>query len=215
MWQGQETTTLKIELAKLSAKTLYSVSTIRWRYGRNPETLERSAEQHWFISPLFSTFSKARPTWRDGGYSYPAEVKSIAEACFGFMGEFCAMSDLDVEMLLVSRSTLDAARYSIKVKGERLHPDVEAILMERCKGKKSRMNALLMYCGKWDIMPDNMTEITMVAGFEGGRRGRIGADFIKKLGENKRKCRDLLSQIMKLEGIGEEEPISKIMERLK
>lgn len=206
---------MKIELAKLSTKTIYAIATTRWRYGRDPEVYAAVDFSPMFISPLLSAFSKVRPLWRNGVYSYPDEIKSVAEACFVFMKEFCAMSDLDVETHLVSRSTLDAARYSIKVKGERLHPDVEAILMERCKGKKSRMNALLMYCGKWDIMPDNMTEITMVAGFEGGRRGKIGADFIKKLGENKRKCRDLLSQIMKLEGIGDEEPISKIMERLK
>ena len=124
------------------------------------------------------------------------------------------MGDLELEELLVARSTLDAANYSIKIKGSRLEQGPERELLERCKGKKSRLNALLTYCGKWDIMPDNMTEITMVAGFEGGRRGRIGSDFIKKLAENKRKCRALLSQIMKLEGIGEDEPIKRIMERL-
>lgn len=201
-----------MDLKTLPAAALYSMAKSRRRYG-HPDRIDSYIQSGWFLEPVFKHLTGRKPRW--GWNSKMTEdEKPLAEKCIAIMREFCAMGDLEVEELLVSRSTLDAANYSIKIKGARLERGPERELLERCKGKKSRLNALLTYCGEWDIMPDNMTEITMVAGFEGGRRGSIGSDFIKKLAENKRKCRDLLSQIMKLEGIGEDEPIWRIMERL-
>jgi hypothetical protein len=130
------------------------------------------------------------------------------------MRDFCSLSDLEAETALVNRSVTEAAKFSIKAKNQRLYPDVENLLMEKCKGKKSRLNALLTYCGHWGLVPDNMTEITIIAGFEGGRRGDLGKEFMRKLAANKKHCRELLEQIMKMDGISENEPITKIMERL-
>lgn len=205
--QGE--TVVKIE--ELPASVLYAVARLRWRYGR--DRLDTYIKQPWFMEPLYKHVTGRRPKWA-WGQQIPEEDGRVLASCGEVMREFCAKSESEVENLLVSRSTLDAANYSVRVKGARLEDAAEREFLERCKGKKSRFNALMTYCGKWDIMPENMTEVTMVAGFEGGRRGRIGADFMKKLSDNKRRCKDLLSQIMKLEGIGEDEPIKKIMERL-
>lgn len=203
---------MEVDLQKLPAKTLYSMARNRRRYG-SPDRIDTYVNNSWFVEPVFKHLSGKKPRW---GWSTKMtdEERPFAEKSVEVMREFCRMSDQEVEGLLVARSTLDATKYSISIKGGRLHPEVEKVLLERCKGKKSRMSALLTYCGKWEIMPENMTEITMVAGFEGGRRGRIGTEFMKKLAANKRKCKDLLAQIMKLEGIGEDEPIKRIMERL-
>jgi hypothetical protein len=203
---------METELGKMNANTIYLMAKARFRYGR-PDRIESYVMSAWFLAPVFKHITGKSPRWGWNKVVCPEEAPA-AEKSILIMREFCSLSEAEVEQLLVSRSTLDAAKYSVSVKGSRLEPGPERELLERCKGKKSRLNALLTYCSKWDIMPDNMTEITMVAGFEGGRRGRIGVNFIKKLAENKRKCKDLLSQIMKLEGIGEDEPIKKIMERL-
>lgn len=203
---------MEFDLKKIPASQLYAMAKNRRRYG-SQDRIANYIGNGWFLEPVFKHLSGKRPRWGWGNQP-SAEEAPFAEKSKEVMLAFCAMSDQEVENLLVSRSTLDATRYSIGVKGERLHPEVEKVLLERCKGKKSRINALLTYCGHWDIMPENMTEITMIAGFEGGRRGKIGKDFIKKLTVNKRKCRELLAQIMKLEGIGEDEPIRRIMERL-
>jgi hypothetical protein len=209
---------METELGKMSANAIYVMAKNRFRYGRS-EKIESYINNAWFLTPVFKHLTGRTPRWgwNSTGWKDAAVVPEdvpVVEKSMAIMREFCGMTEAEVEQLLVSRSTLDAAKYSVGVKGSRLEPGPERELLERCKGKKSRINALLTYCGKWDIMPDNMTEITMVAGFEGGRRGRIGVNFIKKLAENKKKCKDLLSQIMKLEGIGEDEPIKKIMERL-
>jgi hypothetical protein len=202
-----------MDLKTLPAKTLYTMAHYRWSYSRSRGELDNYINNAWFLSPVFKELTGKTPRW---GWqnNVSAEDKPFADQSAEIMRKFCEMTDAEVEGLLVSRSTLDAAHYSIRYKRSRLDPAVEREFMEKCKGKKSRMNALVTYCGKWEIMPENMTEITMIAGFEGGRRGRIGSDFIKKLAENKRKCRDLLTQIMKLEGIDENEPITKILERL-
>lgn len=203
---------MREEIKKMPAATLYAMMRMRKRYGSS-DRIGNYINNAWFLEPAFKHLTGRRPSW---GWSKPIPEGDVefAEKSREIMREFCSEDDGELESLLVSKSTLDAAKYSISYKGQRLQPDAERIFLERCKGKKSRINALLTYCGKWDIMPDNMTEITLVAGFEGGRRGRIGADFIKKLSANKRKCRELLAQIMKLEGIGEDEPIRTIMERL-
>lgn len=201
-----------MDIKTLPASALYAMAKTRLRYGL-PDRIDTYINNGWFLEHVFKHLTGKKPRWGWNNKITDEEVP-FAEKSKEIMREFCAMGELEVESLLVSKSTLDAANYSIKVKGARLEPGPERELLERCKGAKSRLNALLTYCGRWDIMPDNMTEITMVAGFEGGRRGRIGTDFIKKLVENKRKCKDLLSQIMKLEGIGEDEPIKRIMERL-
>jgi hypothetical protein len=203
---------MEIELGKMTANAIYMMAKNRFRYGQ-PDRIDSYVNNAWFLEPVFKHLTGKSPRWGWNKVISPEEAPA-AEKSLRIMREFCGMMEAEVEQLLVSRSTLDAANYSVKIKGSRLEPGPERELLERCKGKKSRLNALLTYCGRWDIMPDNMTEITMVAGFEGGRRGRIGVNFIKKLAENKRKCRDLLSQIMKMEGIGEDEPIKKIMERL-
>ena len=198
------------------AGVLYSMARNRRRYGL-PDCIEKYVKNAWFLEPVFKHLTGRRPRWHwhpTDRCPVPEGDAPFAEKSEEIMREFCMMGEEELEALLVSRSTLDAANYSIRLKGARLEPGPERELLERCKGKRSRLNALLTYCGRWDIMPDNMTEITMVAGFEGGRRGKIGSDFIKKLSENKRRCKNLLSQIMKLEGIGEDEPIKKIMERL-
>jgi hypothetical protein len=197
---------MREEIEKMNAATFRSVMKMRRRYGSY-------INNAWFLEPAFKHLTGRRPRWGWKG-DIPEADKDPAEKSREIMREICSMPDRDLEVMLVSKSTLEAANYSIKVKGERLCPEAERLLLERCKGKKSRFAALLSYCGRWDIMPENMTEVTMVAGFEGGRRGRIGVDFIKKLTENKRKCKELLAQIMKLEGIGEDEPIKRIMERL-
>jgi hypothetical protein len=208
---------METELGKMNANTIYLMAKARWRYGR-ADRIESYFNNAWFLSPVLKHLTGKIPRWGWNSTGWkntvsPEDIPAV-EKSIAIMREFCSMTEAEVEQLLVSRSTLDAAKYSVGVKGSRLEPGPERELLERCKGKKSRLNALLTYCSKWDIMPDNMTEITMVAGFEGGRRGRIGVNFIKKLADNKRKCKDLLSQIMKLEGIGEDEPIKKIMERL-
>jgi hypothetical protein len=201
-----------LDISTFSAAEIYSLARTRKRYG-GPDRIETYANNAWFCEVPYKHLAGARPRWRWDHLPTPEEQKNLQFAR-EFMREFCSMSDEEVENLLVSRSTLDATKYSVSVKGERLCPTVEATFLERCKGKKSRMNAMLSYCGKWDIMPENMTEITLVAGFDGGRRARIGKDFLKKLESNKRRCKELLTQIMKLEGISEEEPISQIMARL-
>lgn len=201
-----------MDFSKFSAKEIYNLARTRHRYG-SPDRIETYLDNAWFVEIVFKNITGRRPNW-GWGREIPKEDEKAADESKAITQEFCLLSDCEVEKLLVSKSTLDAANYSIKIKNRRLEPEAERELLERCKGKKSRLNALLSYCGKWDIMPENMTEITMVAGFEGGRRGRIGADFMKKLAENKRKCKDLLAQIMNLEGISEDEPIKKIMERL-
>lgn len=198
-----------MDFKTLPAADLYSMAKNRNMYGAI-DKIGNYIEDAWFLEPVYKHLTGKRLRYT----KITDEERPFAEKAMEIMREFCALSDLEVEELLVSRSTLDAANYSIKVKKARLEQGPEREFLERCKGKKSRLNALLTYCGRWDIMPDNMTEITMIAGFEGGRRGRIGTNFIKKLVENKRKCRDLLSQIMKLEGIGEDEPIKRIMGRL-
>lgn len=196
-----------MDFKTMPAKTLYTIANYRWRYSRS-NNLNAHINAAWFLTPVFKELTGKTPRW---GCDEDKEAKDQSAE---IMRKFCEMTDAEVEGLLVSRSTLDAANYSIRYKQSRLDPAVEREFMEKCKGKKSRMNALIIYCGKWDIMPENMTEITIVAGFEGGRRGRIGSDFIKKLAENKRKCKDLLIQIMKFEEINENEPITKILERL-
>lgn len=203
---------MREEIEKMKADTLSSMMKMRWRYG-SLDRIENFIDKSWFIDPAFKHFTGRRPRW---GWKneQPEADKDFVNKSGELMREICSMSDRDLELMLVSKSTLAAANYSIKVKTGRLCPDAERHFLERCKGKKSRFAALLSYCGKWEIMPDNMTEVTMVAGFEGGRRGKIGVDFMKKLSANKRKCKDLLAQIMKLEGIGEDEPIKRIMERL-
>ena len=203
---------MEVDFKKLPAKTLYMMARIRWRYGR-PDRTDTYISNGWFLEPIYKHLTGKKPRWGWNNQISSEEIP-FAEKSKEVMREFCCMTEAEVEELLVSHSTLDAANYSVRVKGARLEPGPERELLERCKGKKSRLNALLTYCGKWDIMPENMTEITMVAGFEGGRRGRIGVDFMKKLADNKRRCKDLLAQIMKLEGIGEDEPIKRIMERL-
>ena len=204
-----------LDLDKFEAKEIYSLAINRWRYGR-PDQIDTSIKSTWFLEVPYKKLTGSKPRWHleNGNHKLTPEQTRDFDASVKFMREFCSMSDEEIETIIVSRSTLDAANYSTRVKKERLSPSVEKTFMERCKGKKSRMNALLSYCGHWGLVPENMTEITIVAGFEGGRRGRIGANFIKKLDENKKKCGELLAQIMKLEGISEEEPIKKIMERL-
>jgi len=211
-----------MDFKTLPAKTLYTMAHYRWRYSRSRNDFKTYINNAWFLTPVFKELTGKNPRWGlatrtlAGGWqnNISAEDKPFADQSAEIMTKFCEMTDAEVEGLLVSRSTLDAAHYSIRYKRSRLDPAVEREFMEKCKGKKSRMNALIIYCGKWEIMPENMTEITMIAGFERGRRGRIGSDFIKKLAENKRKCKDLLVQIMSLEGIDENEPITKILERL-
>lgn len=213
---------MSLDLAAVPVSFLYSISNTRWRYGRNPELLNSyiTENNHWFVERAFSALGGKRPhygntggtTW---GYVYDPASKEILKKAQEFMRDFCMKSDVEIENLLVSRSVVEATKYSIKTKGQRLEPDVEKAFLERCKGKKSRLSSLMNYCGHWGIMPENMTEITLVAGFEGGRRGEVGKGFIKKLTAEKKKCRDLIAQIMKLEGIGEDEPIKKIMESLK
>lgn len=203
---------MREEIKKMPAATLYAMLRTRRRYG-SPDRIGTYLNNAWFLEPVFKHLTGRRPRW-GWNNQIPEDDVIFADKSREIMREFCSEDDGELEILLVSKSTLDAANYSIRYKGERLQPDAENLFLERCKGKKSRFNALLTYCGKWDIMPENMTEVTMVAGFEGGRRGKIGADFIKKLSANKRKCRELLAQIMKLEGIGEDEPIRTIMERL-
>jgi hypothetical protein len=178
-----------------------------------PDRIHNYEKQNWFCEVAYKKITGSPPRF-PWGSKLTDDQESNLEQAWVFTRNFCGLAEEEVERILLSRSTLDLARYSIKVKGERLVPSVEREFLEKCKGKKSRINALLSYCGHWEIMPENMTEITMVAGFEGGRRGRIGSEFMKKLAENKRRCKDLLTQIMKLEGISEEEPISKIMARL-
>jgi hypothetical protein len=168
-----------------------------------------------FIQRIHSHMGGEPPIWQHGkGYVYEGRSKKILEKAQDFMREFCCLTDAEVEAELVNRSVAEAAKYSIKAKGERLAPDAEKVFLERCKGKKSRLASLMTYCGRWGIMPDNMTEITLVAGFEGGRRGRIGTEFMKKLMANKKNCRELLEQIMKMNDIPETEPISRVLEHL-
>lgn len=200
-----------MDLKSLPSTLLYSMARYRWKYGR--KDLETYIKNIWFVDPIYKHKTGHRPRWGYGSTIPDADLE-VVKGCQALMREFCTLSDLEVETLLISKSTLDAAKYSVKHKGERLVPEAEAKFLELCKGRKSRLNALLTYCGRWDMMPENMTEITLVAGFEGGRRGQIGSDFMKKLSDNKRRCRELLAQIMKMEGIGEDEPIAKIMERL-
>lgn len=209
---------MREEIEKMNAATFRSVMKMRRRYGSS-DRIGTYINNAWFLEPAFKHLTGRRPKWGWKGATWTGRPvteadKDPADKSREIMLEICSMPDRELEVMLVSKSTLEAANYSIKVKGERLCPEAERLLLERCKGKKSRFAALLSYCGRWDIMPENMTEVTMVAGFEGGRRGRIGVDFIKKLTENKRKCKELLAQIMKLEGIGEDEPIKRIMERL-
>lgn len=201
-----------MEISDFSAADVYSLARLRRRYG-TPDRIQNYEKQHWFCEVAYRKITGRRPKF-PWGSKLTDEQESNLEKAWVFTRNFCALSEEGVERIILSRSTLDLSRYSTKVKGERLVPSVEREFLEKCKGKKSRINALLSYCGHWEIMPENMTEITMVAGFEGGRRGRIGADFMKKLADNKRRCKDLLAQIMKLEGIGEDEPIARIMERL-
>lgn len=199
----------------LPANVLYGVATERWKYGRNPLHLENRLNSAWFLRRIYAHMGGRQPTWEHPtGYVYSEKDKKILLKAQEFMREVCALTEDEVDMALVSKSVTEAAKFSVKVKGQRFSPEVEKVFFERCKGKKRTLNALLTYCGKWGLMPENMTEITLVAGFEGGYRGELGKEFMKKLAENKRQCRDFLVQIMKMDGIGEDEPIAKLMERL-
>lgn len=199
----------------LPTNVLYSVSTTRWRDGRDPSMMEKRLANVWFVERIYRHMGGKRPNWvHPTGYVYEPEDIKILERAKEFMREFCSMDDTELELLLINKSLTDAAKFSVKVKGERFTPEAEKVFLEGCKGKKRMLNALLMYCGKWGIMPDNMTEITMLAAFEGGRRGDLGKEFMKKMADRKRWCRDLLDQIMRMNGISESEPISTIMERL-
>lgn len=203
-----------METDSLPVGVLYSMAMNRWRYGRTQDQVAIRIDSHWFMGQLYKHLGGERPVWGGNGYQFEGRNKETFKKAQEIMREFCSLSDLEVENILVNRSVSESARYSIKVKHERLLPEAEATFLERCKGMKSRTSSLLSYCGQWEIMPENMTEITMVAGFDGGRRGKMGEDFMKKLAANKRRCRDLLAQIMRLEGIGEDEPIKTIMARL-
>lgn len=205
---------MELDPNSLPTKLFKEILKMRCMYS---EKIEEYIKTDWFCDRIYGYITRNNL----GSMGYLSDDKNEREAQLqaatkarDFMRDFCRMSESDVESILVSKSTLDAANYSIKFKNERLASEAEKLFLERCKSKKSRLNALLMYCGKWDIMPENMTEITIIAGFEGGRRGEKGKEFMKKLAVNKRKCKELLAQIMKLEGIAENEPISKIMERL-
>jgi hypothetical protein len=212
---GRRSTQEKImETSSIPTGVLYSMSMQRWRYARTPDALAMRIDSHWFVQRLHKHLGGKSPIWTGSGYSMGEDSKDSFKKAQQIMREFCSLSDEEVEDMLVSRSVVEASRYSIKVKNQRLLPGPEGKFLERCKGMKSRTSSLLSYCGHWDIMPENMTEITMIAGFEGGNRGRMGEIFIKKLTANKRKCKELLAQIMKLEGIAENEPISTIMARL-
>lgn len=200
----------------LPANVLYSIATDRWKYGRDPSRLEdRIINGTWFMRRIYFHLGGKQPTWEHPtGYVYSEKDKGIMLKAQEFMREFCALTDSEIELALVSKSVTEASKFSVKVKGARFEPEVEKVFFERCKGKKRTLNALLTYCGKWGLMPENMTEITLVAGFEGGYRGELGKEFMKKLAENKRRCRDFLAEIMKMNGISESDPISKIMEQL-
>ena len=203
-----------METSSIPAGILYNMAMQRWRYGRTAEKLALRIDSHWFVSRLHKHLGGKNPSWDGSGYKMDVGSMDSFKKSQDLMREFCSLTDDEVEDILVARSVAEASRYSIKVKQERLLPGPESRFLERCKGMKSRISSLMSYCGHWDIMPENMTEITMVAGFDGGRRGKMGEAFIKKLTANKRKCRDLLAQIMKFEGIGEDEPIKAIMARL-
>lgn len=204
-----------MDFSNIPSSVLYSVIASLHRYrGRNLAEMVDSGS-HYFVQRIYSHFGGTNPRWEPlRGYFYEGKNLKCLEKAKEFMREFIQLSEDEMERALVEKSVAEAAKYSVKVKNKRFSPGVEAFFLERCKGKKSRLTSLMSYCGKWGIIPENMTEITLVAGFEGGRRGDLGKEFMERLAENKLKCKELLAQIMEIEGISESEPITTILEKL-
>lgn len=204
-----------MDLSEISGGVLYSVIANLHRY-RGQDFLNHIENgSYYFMQRIYSHFGGKSPAWEPGtGYTYEGKNLECLERAKEFMREFILLGEDEMERALVEKSVAEAAKYSIKVKNKRFSPEVERLFLERCKGKKSRLTSLMSYCGKWGIIPENMTEITLVAGFEDGRRGDLGKEFIERLSEYKAKCKEMLAQIMKIEGIGEDESIATIMGKL-
>lgn len=204
-----------MDLEKMPANVFYSIAVERWKYGRDPQNLEDRLNSSWFTKRIYSYMGGKQPTWEHPkGYVYTKKDEQILLEAQAFMREVCGLTDEEVELALISKSVTEAAKFSVKVKFERFGPELEKVFFDKCRGKKRTLKALLTYCGHWGILPENMTEITLVAGFEGGYRGELGKEFMKKLAKSKRQCRDLVEQIMRMDGISASDPISRIMERL-
>lgn len=204
-----------MDLSKIPGGVLYSVVVTLHRYRGQDLSAHLESGSYYFMQRIYSHFGGKSPRWEPGkGYIYEGKNLECLEKAKEFMREFIQLGEDEVERALVERSVAEAAKYSVKVKNKRFSPEVERLFLERCKGKKSRLTSLMSYCGKWGIIPENMTEITLVAGFEGGRRGDLGKEFMERLGEYKAKCKEMLAQIMEIEGIGEDESIATIMGKL-
>lgn len=204
-----------MDFSKIPANVLYGAAcAAHRRRGDDFENLLQMNSHYWMGS-VYSHFGGKSPPWGPlGGYFYEAGDLEALEKARDFMREFFGLTASEIESALVSKSVTEAAKYSVKVKMGRFIPEVEKLFFDRCRGKKSRLSALMSYCTAWSIIPENMTEVTLVAGFEDSRRGHLSKEFIKALAENKRKCKELLAQIMEIEGISESEPITTILEKL-
>lgn len=204
-----------MDFSKVPGNVLYGAACAVHRYrGENFEDLLQR-DSHYWMGSIYSHFGGKNPPWSPGkGYFYEAGNLGALEKSRAFMRELFVLSDAEIESALVSKSVTEAAKYSVKVKQGRFFPEVEKLFFDRCRGKKSRLSALMSYCTAWGIIPENMTEVMLVAGFEDSRRGHLSKEFMKKLAENKRKCKELLAQIMEIEGISESEPITTILGKL-
>jgi hypothetical protein len=113
----------------------------------------------------------------------------------------------ELEIFIASRSPSSAATIAVS-HNRRLCPEAEKKVTEKAKHKAT----LLSYCGKFGIVLDDMSKITLKASFED--KSWREKNYIKKIEDTKKQLKDFLSQMVCIGQIDPNQTVQDLIQNL-
>jgi hypothetical protein len=108
----------------------------------------------------------------------------------------------ELEIFVARRSPRSAAEMAVR-RNRRLCEEAEKIVSEKAKDK----GTLLDYCGKFGVILDDMSKITLKAAFQ--EKSWREKRYIKKIEDTKRQLKSFLSQMV---AVGQIDPTQTVEE---
>ena len=113
----------------------------------------------------------------------------------------------ELEDILMNRSTASAVTWATR-NGRLLN---EKKFMELCRNTELGRKHWAKYCYTFMIIPENHAEIMLEATFGNSANSK---EYVKKIQRAKRKCRSFIIQLMKSDGVSENDLIRTLLEKL-
>lgn len=179
----------QMDLEEFKKQPLYVIGSILREAYKHPAGQQLST---WYYDHVMRDVEKKRP-----------EFLNLAKDLF----EWGRNNQIELEILLASRSPSTAAKLAVSYK-RRLCPEAEKFVT----GKAGDRATLLEYCGKFGIVLDELTKVTMKAAFndEAHREKR----YIKKLEATKRVVQDYLTQMINIGRVDPNITVQQLIESL-